>query len=113
MWAKNIVSMFLISLLYGCGNIYESADFKRHQFSQFVTPYDRNDVMYFDATFNAQFPDNDETAEEVRMEWLTAWLEQRNMCPEGFEIVTRREFELLENNPARHDIRYEVKCASG
>jgi hypothetical protein len=113
MRAEYIISTFLILLLNGCGNLYESADFQRHRYSQFVVPYDRNDVMYFDATFSAQFPDNDASAEELRMEWLTAWLDQRNMCPEGFEIVTRRQFDMLENNPAHYDIRYEVKCASG
>ena len=64
MRAENIISMVLILLLSGCGNIYESADFERHRYSQFAVPYDRNDVMYFDVTFNAQYPDNDESAEE-------------------------------------------------
>ena len=47
------------------------------------------------------------------MEWLAAWLDQRNMCAEGFEIVNRRQFDMLENNPAHYDMRYEVKCGSG
>lgn len=106
--------MVLISSLLGvaCANIYESKDFERHRNSQLLLPYDRDDVFYFDATFTPQFPDEDEAAEAIRMEWLAGWLDQRSLCPDGFEIVSRRPFEFLESNPARHDIRYEVKCES-
>ena len=96
----------------GCADVHKSADFERHRYSQLSEPYDRKDVMYFDATFTAEFPDN-EAGEAERMEWIQAWLDQRNICAEGFEIVTRRPFESMESNPARHDIRYEVTCGVG
>lgn len=96
----------------GCMSIHDSPDFERHQYSQVVEPYDRKDVLYFDATFSAQFPDDDPAAEQLRMEWLEGWLELRKICPQGYEIVTRREFGDLENNPAHHDIRYEFTCRS-
>ena len=61
-------------------------------------------------TFDPNFPDDNPVAEAKRMEWLTGWLHQRKMCLDGYEILQRRSFDMLENNPARHDIRYEVKC---
>ena len=45
------------------------------------------------------------------MEWLQSWLEVRKLCPFGFEIDDRRRFEVLDYNPANHDLRYEVSCA--
>jgi hypothetical protein len=102
----------LAMLAGGCESIHESADYQRHRYSQVIEPYDRNDVMYFDVTFSAEYPDDDEAAEQVRMEWLEGWLEQRKMCDTGFEIVDRRDFDMMEDNPARHDMRYEFKCTS-
>lgn len=103
--------VLIVTLASACADMHKSADFERHRYSQLVVPYDRNDVMYFDVTFNAEFPDN-EAAEATRMEWLNAWLEQRNICAGSFEIVARRPFDPMESNPARHDIRYEVKCGA-
>lgn len=98
------------AVLVACSSIHESPDFERHRYSQLTEPFERNDVVYFDATFDANFPDGDPAAEAKRMEWLSGWLKQRKMCLDGYEILKRRPFEMLENNPARHDIRYEVKC---
>lgn len=97
-------------LLASCAGLHKSKDFERHRHSQLEKPYDRDDVFYFDVSFTAQYPDNDEVAEATRMEWLARWLEQRSLCADGFEIVDRRPFAFLERNPARHDMRYEVKC---
>jgi len=102
--------MLLSAVLVGCASLHESPDFVRHRYSQLTEPYDRSDVVYFDAMFDPSYPDCDPVAEKKRMEWLSAWLEQVHMCPDGYEIVKRRPFEMLENNPARYDIRYEVKC---
>jgi hypothetical protein len=100
-------------VLSSCASIHESADFERHRYSQVTEPYDRNDVLYFDVTFSAQFPDDDPEAEAIRMKWLDAWLEQRKLCGgNGYEIVTRRPFDTMEYNAAHHDVRYEFKCGS-
>jgi hypothetical protein len=108
-----VVLIVAIQSAGGCTNIHESPDFERHRYSQIAEPFDsKKDVLYFDVTFSAQFPDDDPAAEQLRMEWLEGWLAQRKFCPQGYEIVTRREFGDLEYNPARHDIRYEFKCAS-
>jgi hypothetical protein len=97
--------------LCSCASIHESADFERHRYSAVTEPFERDDVIYFDVTFSPQFPDNDAEAEATRMEWLDGWLEQRKMCGKrGYEIVKRRPFEMMEYNPANHDIRYEFNC---
>lgn len=100
----------LATLPAACSSVHESPDFERHRYSQLTEPFERNDVVYFDATFDANYPDADPAAEAKRMEWLSGWLKQRKMCLDGYEIMQRRPFDMLENNPARHDIRYEVKC---
>ena len=109
---QRVAVILILVLVSACADMHKSADFERHRYSQLSEPYDRNDVMYFDATFTADFPDN-AAGEAKRMEWLQAWLQQRNMCTDGFEVVTRRPFEPMESNPARHDIRYEVNCGAG
>lgn len=100
----------LVAGLAACSSLHESPDFERHRYSQLSEPFDRNDVVYFDVTFDPNYPDGDPAAEAKRMEWLSSWLEQRKMCLDGYEILRRRQFDMLESNPARHDIRYEVKC---
>jgi len=108
---EGVALILTIVLVTGCADIHKSADYERHRYSQFVVPYERNDVMYFDVTLNVEFPD-DEAGEAKRMEWLRAWLEQRNMCADNYEVVKRRPFEPMENNPAHYDLRYEVKCSA-
>ncbi len=101
------------AVLAACTSAHESPDFHRHRLSQLAEPFDRKDVLYFDVTLDPAYPDNDPVAEATRMQWLSVWLEKRKMCPAGFDIVERRPFDMLEHNPARHDIRYEVKCRTG
>ena len=44
------------------------------------------------------------------MQWLESWLEVRKLCENGYVILERREFDFLEHNPARYDLRYKVQC---
>jgi len=104
------MSIVLAATLVACAGMHKSPDYERHLYSKLSEPFERNDVLYFDVTFDPNFPDNNPVAEAKRMEWLTGWLAQRKMCLDGYEILKRRPFESLENNPARHDIRYEVQC---
>ncbi len=106
LWAMVLLGI----LLAACTNIHESPGYERHRYSQLSEPFERNDVLYFDVMFDPNFPDGDSAAEAKRMEWLSGWLAQRKMCPDGYEILKRRPFEMLEHNPARYDIRYEVQC---
>jgi hypothetical protein len=104
------IAIFLAVLLVSCESLYESPDFERHRYSQLIESFDRSDVIYFDVKFSPNFPDGDPVAEAKRMDWLSGWLVQRKMCPYGYDILKRRPFGMLEDNPARYDIRYEIKC---
>jgi hypothetical protein len=94
----------------GCASMHESPDFQRHRLSQVVVPSDKKDLFYFDVSVTPEYPDDDPAAEETRLQWLEQWLDTRGMCSSGFEILKRRPFEFLEDNPARYDLRYEVRC---
>lgn len=97
-------------LLVACDSIHDSKDFERHRYSQLSEPRDRDDVLYFDVKFDVNYPEDNEVAEGVRMDWLAAWLEQRKMCTDGFEIESQRPFDPMEYNPGQYDRRYVVKC---
>jgi hypothetical protein len=107
---RAIILLVLFSSLYSCASMHESKDFERHRFSQIEVPYDRTDVIYFDVSVTGIYPDNDPVAESKRMEWLNQWMEQRRLCPSGYEVVSRRNFDYMEDNPAHYDLRYEVEC---
>ncbi len=94
-------------------SVSNRADYERHRMSRLVMPIDGvgdQDSMIFEASVSATYSADDPAAEEKRMEWLTSWLEIRKLCPYGFEITDRRSFEMLDYNPAHHDLRYEVRC---
>ncbi|MGI9308476.1 MAG: hypothetical protein ACR2P6_04375 [Gammaproteobacteria bacterium] len=95
--------------LSACAEIHKSPDFVRHNNSRFSEP-DNVDVLYFDVYTGAEYPADNEAAESVRMGWLAAWLDQFNLCASGYDVIQRREFNYLENNPGRYDLRYEVQC---
>ena len=71
---------------------------------------DGGDYLWYDVKLSPEYPDASEVAEAKRMEWLSVWLANRKTCSDGFDIVERREFEFLEHNPARYDLRYKVRC---
>ena len=99
-----------IVLVAGCESIHESEDYKRHRYSQLSEPRDRDDVLYFDVKIDVNYPSDDPVAEEIRMNWLSAWLDARNMCADGHRIVDQRPYDPMEYNPGQYDRRYEVKC---
>ena len=102
----------MAGLLSACDSIHESKDFERHRYSQLSEPRERDgdDVLYFDVKFDANYPEDNDVAEEIRMEWLEAWLKQWNMCDDGYEIDSKRPFDTMEYNPGQYDRRYVVKC---
>ena len=105
-----VLLIFLV-FLGGCGqSIHDSEDFIRHSHSQLSSPRDGGDFFWFDVNLTPEYPDNNDLAEERRMEWLEAWLAIRKQCVNGFVILERREFGFLEHNPARYDLRYKVQC---
>ena len=112
---RALIVMALAAGLAGCSameSMHESPDYNRHSMSQLSQPLDGSgaDFFWFDVKLSPEYPDNSEAAEAVRMQWLTAWLETRKACPNGYEILERREFGYSEHNPARYDLRYKVQC---
>lgn len=105
-----VIAIAASLLLTACSGMEKSADFDRHRYSQLTTPRDRPGVMYFDLIFPAEFPADDPAADAARMRWLSTWLAQRSLCPDGFEISKRREFDYLEDNPRGYQQRWEVVC---
>lgn len=99
-----------ILLAVACAPFADPTDFNRHRYSDITLPRDRTDIFFFDVTTGAEFPADDPQAEATRMKWLADWLRQRQMCPRGHEVLKKRPFGFLEDNPARRDLRYEVRC---
>lgn len=108
----------LVLALTGCTAFDTPDTYNRHRLSDITLPRapageaadGSTDIFFFDVTVTAEFPDNSAAAEAERMQWLEEWLEQRNMCASGHEIVKKRRFDYMEDNPARRDLRYEVRC---
>lgn len=100
----------LVLVLAGCASTDQHSDFDRHRYSQLVLPFDRPGLIFFDVTYSTAWPAGDPAAEEERMRWLAGWLRARGGCAENFEVLRDRPFEWNEDNPRRHDRRYEVRC---
>jgi hypothetical protein len=110
--SAKIQVVFLLGLaaaIAGCETVHESPDFVRHNNSRLTEP-DNVDVLYFDVYTSSEYPADHPDAERVRMNWLEGWLSKANLCSSGYDIVLRREFGFLEDNPGRYDLRYEVQC---
>lgn len=111
----------LLLTVVGCTAFDTPDTYNRHRLSDITLPRGpdgsasdvSSELFYFDVTVTPEFPDNNVTAETERMKWLGEWLEQRNMCPTGYEIVKKRKFDYMEDNPARRNLRYEVRCKAG
>jgi len=97
-------------LMAGCEQLHESADYERHTQSRISQPLSGGDFYWFDVKLTPAMPLENETAEQQRQVWLQTWLQQRKLCPAGYEVLERRPFEFQEHNPERLDIRYKVRC---
>lgn len=111
-----------VAALAGCTAFDTPDTYNRHRLSDITLPRDGSgsaaqgtsgDIFFFDVTVTAEFPDDNAAAEAERMDWLEEWLEQRHMCPSGYEILKKRKFDYMEDNPARRDLRYEARCKAG
>lgn len=101
----------LVLLVAGCaGALNKSEDFDRHRYSQLVQPFDRPGSIYFDVIFSAAYPVDDPVADARRTAWLAGWLAQKRLCAGGHEVVIRRPFDYLEDNPAGFQQRWEIRC---
>jgi hypothetical protein len=101
-------------LLAACTAFDTPDTYNRHRLSDITLPREGSgDTFFFDVTVTAEFPENSDVAEAERMKWLAEWLEVRHMCPTGYEILNKRKFDFMEDNAARRDLRYEVRCRPG
>lgn len=56
-------------------------------------------------------PEDSIGAEEERIRWLESYLDDNDLCPDGYEITQRRTVLLLEGLlGSSHDIYYSVRC---
>lgn len=110
-WPGMLATAFLALAAAACSTpAPKTRDFDRHRFSQLVQPPGSGGALYFDVTFSPEYPRDDPAADAVRLAWLDGWLKVRRLCPAGREVVNRRPFDFLEDNPARHDERWEIAC---
>ena len=107
---RGAVAVVCLVGVYGCSKMHESPDYYRHSLSNLSSPHEGGDYLWFDVKLTPEYPGDNEIAEAQRMQWLTSWLEVRNLCANGYEILERREFDYLEHNPGRYDLRYKVQC---
>jgi hypothetical protein len=95
----------------GCSDIIgNSPDFDRHRASRLVQPFDRPGIIFFDVAYSPDYPAGNAGADATREAWLVGWLRQRGLCPAGYEVLERRAFGPLEDNPAGYQQRTELRC---
>ncbi len=105
----------LLLALAACTAFDTPDTYNRHRLSDITLPRDPQasaETFFFDVTVSAEFPESSATAEAARMKWLAEWLVQRHMCVDGHEVLGKRAFGEMEDNPARRNLRYEVRCMS-
>ncbi len=105
------ITIALLAATLGACVAFDTPDtYNRHRLTDITVPRDRSDLFYFDASVNGEFPEDSAAAESQRLQWLDDWLELRQMCPGGHEVLKRRKFGDLEDNPGHRSLRYEVRC---
>jgi hypothetical protein len=110
-WCALLAGVWVILAAVGCSTPGPRVtDFDRHRYSQLVEPPGESGTLYFDVRFSAEYPRDDPSADTVRLAWLDGWLKLRRICPAGSDVVRRRPFDFLEDNPARYDERWEIAC---
>ncbi len=120
-WPGRVVFAMVALQLVACSTKFVTpSTYNRHRYSEITVPRTGfgdstvdEGVFFFDVSLSGEFPDESAAAEAERMKWLEEWLKQRSMCLTGYEILKKRRFDYMEDNPARRDRRYEVRCRAG
>lgn len=110
---NNVLLLPVVLVLAACQNLDLSGQqrFERHSMSNLKTdPAGEETVFIFEAKTSAQYPANSPSAESVRMRWAEEWLAFRSLCPDGFEVLSKRAFTTDDYNPNRYALRYELGC---
>lgn len=85
--------------------------FERYSMSSLKTdPTGTEGTLIFEAKASAQYPVDSPSAETVRMQWAEDWLAARSLCPDGFEVLSKRRYTVEDYNPNRYALRYELSC---
>jgi hypothetical protein len=83
----------------------------RHSMSRLWASPDGSDI-FFEASVGPDYPLNSAAAEAQRRSWMGQWLDRARLCPDGFEIIDRRQIGSAIDNPYHHDLRYTLRCVS-
>ena len=104
------LAMSVIPLaLAACAGTGEK-DYDRHRMSSIGVSATDPGLYVFEAKISPKFPADSAAAEQMRLDWLADWMERRDFCSGGYEVLERRPFRPDEPNPYRSDLRYTVKC---
>jgi hypothetical protein len=52
-------------------------------------------------------------AEQVRMQWLKSWLDEKGYANANYEIIARERIKDFLSTGERYDVRYEVAVRTG
>lgn len=95
----------------GCAAVDDKTDYHRHTMSDLREDWRNPGTLLFEASSSSLYPADSDAAEEIRMEWLAAWMKRTGYCPAGWEVLSRSKIEPGEVHARRHDLRYELQCA--
>lgn len=109
--AKAILMAYMLGAIAGCAGLDDQRDYQRHTMSDLQEDWQRPGTLLFEASTSADYPADSDAAEAVRMQWLSAWMRRANLCPAGWEVISRAEIPPSEVHPRRRNLRYEVQCA--
>lgn len=71
------------------------------------------DRFNYEAIADVVYPVASDAAENIRMDWLRAWLSDNKTCPAGFEIVERKVVLVRGALANTHRIFYRGRCKRG
>lgn len=104
-----IILLFTVSLFFGCATM--PVDWDRRETTTFV-PIEANEEkqrFLFSAGTGIPYPANNPTAEKVRHKWIEKWMELNNVCPDGYEVLSRKAVKF-DDHPEAIKLHYELQC---
>lgn len=107
-----LVLVALLLVLGGCAAVEDRTDYHRHSMSDLREDWQRPGIFIFETTTSGLYPADSAEGEAKRMEWLGGWMKRLGYCPAGWEILDRYPVPPAEQRGARHDLRYDVRCAT-
>ena len=78
---RRVVIVMVLSSMVGCASL------DRPKLTQFEPT--RSGFRYAVGAASYQYPVDSESAERTRMDWLETYLKEEEVCPTGYEMVSR------------------------